>query len=40
MVSNKHFPGVINLYARVTLGIGMAAWILHGLGWGAGVGSS
>lgn len=27
MASNKHFLGVINLYARVTLGIGMAASI-------------
>lgn len=27
MVSNKHFLGVINLYAKVTLGIGMAASI-------------
>lgn len=25
MVSNKHFLGVINLYAKITLGIGMAA---------------
>lgn len=40
MVSNKHFLGVINLYAKVTLGFGMAASIpallCTGLGMGQG----
>ena len=40
MVSNKHFLGVINLYAKVTLGFRMAASIpalfCTGLGVGAG----
>lgn len=39
MDSNKHFLGVINLYAKVTLGIGMAASILATLCAGRGVGA-
>lgn len=40
MVSNKHFLGVINLYAKVTLGIGVAASIpaTHCAGQGVGHG--
>ena len=38
MVSNKHFLGVINLYAKVTLGIGVAASIPATLCAGQGVG--
>lgn len=37
MVSNKHFLGVINLYAKVTLGTAMAASILATLWTGLGV---
>lgn len=36
IVSNKHFLGVINLYAKVTLGIGVATQIVLAWGWGLG----
>jgi hypothetical protein len=40
MVSNKHFPGVINLYAKVTLEIGVAAWIQSWPGEGVRAGAA
>lgn len=38
-VSNKHFLGVINLYAKVTQGTRMAAQIALAPGGGAGTGA-